>query len=134
MEAVETSARRVLVLIDRSARFLPVVTLARDRLSQLFFTPRDCPGADTSFQTEGLLINVRVDGLTTAEESMSPNPESPGENTRRRVIDRLRELVAALDRRVPQIAREGEPRIARDSAALRKKAQDRIAQLRTGQR
>lgn len=41
----------------------------------------------------------------------------------------LRELVAALDRRVPRIDREGEGAIARDSAALRGEALKRIAQL-----
>jgi hypothetical protein len=42
----------------------------------------------------------------------------------------LRELVAALDRRIPQMAREGEESIARDSAALKEKALIRIAELR----
>ncbi len=41
----------------------------------------------------------------------------------------LQELVAALDRRVPRIDREGEGAIARDSAALRGEALKRIAQL-----
>lgn len=47
------------------------------------------------------------------------------------LIDRLRELVAALDRRIPHIERKGEQRIARDSALLKKQAQERIAQLET---
>jgi hypothetical protein len=41
----------------------------------------------------------------------------------------LRELIAAIDRRVPQIARVGEVDIARDAAALRDKALARIAEL-----
>jgi hypothetical protein len=41
----------------------------------------------------------------------------------------LRELVAALDRRVPHMERNGENAIARDAAALRKKAVQRIAEL-----
>jgi hypothetical protein len=41
----------------------------------------------------------------------------------------LRELIAALDRRVPHVERAGELAIARDSAALRKKALQRIAVL-----
>jgi hypothetical protein len=41
----------------------------------------------------------------------------------------LRELIAALDRRVPHIEGIGEIAIARDAATLRKKALDRIAQL-----
>lgn len=41
----------------------------------------------------------------------------------------LHELIAALDRRVPRVERAGEVAIARDAAALRKKAVQRIAQL-----
>ena len=43
----------------------------------------------------------------------------------------LRELIAALDRRIPQLEREGEAAIARDSALLKEKAQKRLAQLET---
>ena len=46
-----------------------------------------------------------------------------------RLIEQLRELVAALDRRVPHLEREGETRIADEAAALRQKAIDRLAQL-----
>ena len=48
---------------------------------------------------------------------------------RRELIRRLRELVEALDSRVPHLEREGEARIARDAAALRRMALDRIAEL-----
>lgn len=48
---------------------------------------------------------------------------------RNRLIPELRELIAALDRRVPQVERAGEVSIARDAAALRDKALERIAQL-----
>ena len=41
----------------------------------------------------------------------------------------LRELIAALDRRVPQAHRAGEASIARDSAALRARALERIDEL-----
>jgi hypothetical protein len=41
----------------------------------------------------------------------------------------LLELIAALDRRVPQPARMGEESIARDAAALRARALKRIAEL-----
>jgi hypothetical protein len=41
----------------------------------------------------------------------------------------LEELIAALDRRVPRVERAGEATIARDAAALRKKAVDRLAEL-----
>ena len=41
----------------------------------------------------------------------------------------LLELVAALDRRVPSLAREGGRDIARDAQALRRAALKRIAEL-----
>ena len=44
-------------------------------------------------------------------------------------IDHLRELIAALERRVPMIERVGEADIARDAAALKKKALTRLAEL-----
>ena len=47
---------------------------------------------------------------------------------RKTLMCRLRELIRALDRRVPHPEREGESRIAREAAALRQNA-DRIADL-----
>jgi hypothetical protein len=41
----------------------------------------------------------------------------------------LEELIAALDRRVPRVEQAGEAAIARDAAALRAKAVDRLAEL-----
>ena len=49
------------------------------------------------------------------------------ENTR--ILRELRELIAALDRRIPQIQRAGEAAIAREAAALKLKAQERIAKI-----
>ena len=45
------------------------------------------------------------------------------------VLRELRELIAALDRRVPQVHRAGEVSIARDAAALRERAVKRIEEL-----
>lgn len=45
------------------------------------------------------------------------------------LVHDLRELVAALDRRVPRIEREGEHDIARDAEGLRRAALRRIAEL-----
>jgi hypothetical protein len=42
---------------------------------------------------------------------------------------RLEELIAALDRRVPRVEQAGEVAIARDAAALRAKAFNRLAEL-----
>ena len=44
-------------------------------------------------------------------------------------LKHLRELVEALDRRVPHVERVGEATIAREADALRKKALKRIAEL-----
>jgi len=41
----------------------------------------------------------------------------------------LRELIAALDRRLPRAERASEPHIARDAAALKDEALERIAEL-----
>lgn len=41
----------------------------------------------------------------------------------------LEELIAALDRRVPHLEREGEADIAREAAALRANAVKRLAEL-----
>jgi hypothetical protein len=41
----------------------------------------------------------------------------------------LEELIAALDRRVPRVQQAGEASIARDAAALRAKAVERLAEL-----
>jgi hypothetical protein len=48
---------------------------------------------------------------------------------RNELIRELHELIAALDRRVPQVERAGEASMARDAAALKVKALKRIAAL-----
>jgi hypothetical protein len=45
------------------------------------------------------------------------------------VVPALLELIAALDRRTPQLQRAGEPAIARDAAALKARALKRIEEL-----
>jgi hypothetical protein len=47
------------------------------------------------------------------------------------LIRHLRELIEALDRRVPHLEREGEDQIASEAAALKQRAQERIAELET---
>jgi hypothetical protein len=51
------------------------------------------------------------------------------EVARARTVGELQELIAALDRRVPQVQRAGEAAIARAAAALRVEALERIAEL-----
>jgi len=46
-----------------------------------------------------------------------------------KIVADLRELIAALDRRVPRLEREGERAIARDAAALKAEALKRIAEI-----
>lgn len=48
---------------------------------------------------------------------------------RSQLIDRLHELIEALEARVPHLERDGERQIAGDAAALKAKAIERIAQL-----
>jgi hypothetical protein len=48
---------------------------------------------------------------------------------RARLIRDLRELITAIDRRVPHIERAGEIAIAQDASTLRDKALARIAEL-----
>jgi hypothetical protein len=50
-------------------------------------------------------------------------------HVRHQVIEDLRELIIALDRRVPRLERTGEVDIARDAAALKHEALERIAEL-----
>jgi len=45
------------------------------------------------------------------------------------IAHKIEELIAALDRRVPRVEHPGEAAIARDAAALRAKAVERLAQL-----
>ena len=53
---------------------------------------------------------------------------APAED-RKRALRHLQELIAALDRRVPHIERDGEIAIADAAATLREKALARLAEL-----
>jgi hypothetical protein len=50
--------------------------------------------------------------------------------TDKQLARELNELIAALDRRVPQLERANEASIAHDAAALKAKALKRLAELR----
>jgi hypothetical protein len=56
---------------------------------------------------------------------------SAGDGGAGAVQRRLRELIAALDRRVPHLERVDEVEIARAAAALRKKAEQRLTEIET---
>ena len=53
-------------------------------------------------------------------------------STRQEMIENLRELVKAIDKRARDLDLDGETEIARDAAALRQKAVERIAELEAG--
>jgi hypothetical protein len=55
--------------------------------------------------------------------------DTDGTLDRDRAVAALRELVEALDRRLPHVERMGEVRIAREAAALRQEAARRIQEL-----
>jgi len=59
-------------------------------------------------------------------------PPPDDRSTLKQQIRHLRELIAALDRRVPMIERVGEEGIAREAAALKNKALKRLAELEAG--
>jgi hypothetical protein len=74
--------------------------------------------------------------VTPIERAESRGMEMTGSHSeaevgRQRLIEQLRELIHALDSRVPQLEREGETRIADEAAALKERAVRRIAQLET---
>jgi hypothetical protein len=54
---------------------------------------------------------------------------TPQKDQSQQQILHLRELIAALDRRVPQIERVGEAEIARDAERLKQKALKRLGEL-----
>jgi hypothetical protein len=54
---------------------------------------------------------------------------TPPNGKRTQQIRHLRELIVALDKRQPRIERVGETDIARDAAALKNKALQRLAEL-----
>jgi hypothetical protein len=57
------------------------------------------------------------------------DPVISGETTAARTARELRELIEALDRRVPQVRRLGEVSIARAAALLRNAAAKRLDEL-----
>ncbi len=63
-----------------------------------------------------------------------PKNRTAGEADRTRTFRHLRELIAALDRRLPHIERAGEIEIASDAASLRARAVARIAELEAASR
>jgi hypothetical protein len=70
---------------------------------------------------------VKADRRGIPVSTMIAAPAATGDHAG--LIQRLRALVEALDRRVPHLEREGETEICDEAAALRRMAVARIAQL-----
>ena len=66
--------------------------------------------------------------VSTAMATMMPGTTT-AESSRAQTLRELRELIAALDRRVPQVERVGEVAIARAAAVLKSEALKRIEEL-----
>lgn len=75
-------------------------------------------------QVERALFEI-ASWLRQGEPGMVKRKTTANERATRR---HLRELIAALDRRVPHVERAGEVEIARAAAALRAKAVQRLAE------
>jgi len=58
-----------------------------------------------------------------------PDPSTTKSSSRTQLVRELKELIAAIDRRVPRIERAGEALIAREAAALKARAVKRLAEL-----
>ena len=67
---------------------------------------------------------VRYEWTSTGKRSPDGVAMTPSS-----VVRELQELIAALDRRLPQVQRAGEASIARDAAALKARALRRIEEL-----
>ena len=81
----------------------------------------DDPGSTVTMTVEQISLRL----ASVGKERSLNDPSRPSD--RERVVTALRELVEALDRRVPHVERLGETGIARDAAALRQEAAKRLA-------
>ena len=69
-----------------------------------------------------MALPLRARGASRAESTSMPLETIE-------LVRELKELIEALDRRVPRVELAGEPDIARDAAALRAKAVARLTAL-----
>ena len=83
----------------------------------------------TPVYAEGALHRAHA-STPASEAPQVPPPDRPSTDEERTDLRRrLRDLISALDRRVPHFDRDGEHRIVRDAKVLKQQAQDRIAAL-----
>jgi hypothetical protein len=71
-------------------------------------------------------LRGNLERLSTAGQARRSSSMAVSRHDLMRELD---ELIAALDRRVPRVEQAGETAIARDAAALRAKAVERLAEL-----
>jgi hypothetical protein len=117
------SHRRLTVCVQRAIR--------RHRRTQ---ANDDDPGLATLTTWTDALAQERAHAARRATGTMTPTDLTPATarwtpRTNDALIADLRELVDALDRRMPQVERKGEHAIARDGQRLRREALGRIATL-----
>ena len=79
------------------------------------------PASDNEPWKGDCLIRIKDPIVSVGQLAQDPTSEQ--------VIEDLRELITALDRRVPRLERTGEVDIARNAEALRHEALERIAEL-----
>lgn len=96
---------------------------------------RDRYGGDQAVGGELLAVHRLRRRLERVAGGRGPARGAPMAIATANVLRELRELIAALDRRVPQVQRAGEIAIAQDAATLRARALKRIEELeRDGER
>jgi hypothetical protein len=83
----------------------------------------------TPVYAEGALRRAHP-AVRLSEAAQVPPPDRPATDQERSDLrTRLRDLISALDRRVPYFDRDGEHEIVRDAAVLKQQAADRLAKL-----
>ena len=83
----------------------------------------------TPVYAEGALHRAHPAALAPDAPQRPPADRPATDEERTDLRKRLRDLIAALDRRVPYFDRDGEREIVRDAAVLKRQAEDRLATL-----
>jgi hypothetical protein len=93
----------------------------------------DCESAERQLLLALSELRGSVDPCSTRESGGRPvaavTGRADGESPRTRTIRALRELIAALERRAPQVGRAGEVAIAHAAAVLKTEALKRLTEL-----
>jgi hypothetical protein len=100
-----------------------------NRRSDAPTSPRSSPLDGGVEDSQGRESGVGTTGRTELITQVIDHTTSPQTVDPARIVRDLRELVAALDRRIPQVHRVGETSIVQTAAAIRIDAVRRIAEL-----